>query len=259
MRIASSIFPSRNRPPQRPLLMNIAIRPKSHSGLFRGVLITLLIAFSLFLPVVTWSDDGKGPQKVDWGDLKAEFKFEDPFAALTEGQLLDLGIIARVQALSKRKDGKSRVSDGMRKEAADARKKLEAQKVDIDGLFKKRAEITELRRKRAMATVPALDGKTIRMPGFVLPLEYDGKKVTEFLLVPWVGACIHTPPPPPNQIVHVRAKTPFVTKGMFEAVTVTGKIQIKEIKKSLYLVDGSADISVSYIISNGEAVPYKKK
>ena len=53
---------------------------------------------------------------------------------------------------------------------------------------------------------PALDGKTIRIPGYVLPLEFSGSKVTEFLLVPWVGACIHTPPPEPNQIVYVKAR-----------------------------------------------------
>lgn len=51
--------------------------------------------------------------------------------------------------------------------------------------------------------VEALDGQEVRIPGFVVPLEYDEKQVSEFLLVPYFGACIHTPPPPSNQIVHV--------------------------------------------------------
>jgi uncharacterized protein len=51
--------------------------------------------------------------------------------------------------------------------------------------------------------VEALDGQRVRLPGFVVPLEYDDKQVSEFLLVPYFGACIHTPPPPSNQIVHV--------------------------------------------------------
>ena len=196
-------------------------------------------------------------RKVSWDDLKAVFEFEDPFEKLTEEQLMDLGVIARVQSLEKRDDGK-RVTEGMRKEAAAARAKLEEQKVDIDGLFAKRHEITELRRKRANAAVPELNGKLLALPGFVLPLEYKDKKVTEFLLVPWVGACIHTPPPPPNQIVHIVAKTPFETKGMFEAVTVTGVMIIGERKSELYLVDGTAEIGMSYAMTSAGVEKYKK-
>ena len=48
-------------------------------------------------------------------------------------------------------------------------------------------------------TVEELDGANIRMPGYVLPLEFDGHKVTEFFLVPYVGACMHAPVPPPKQ------------------------------------------------------------
>ncbi|HSR54015.1 MAG TPA: DUF3299 domain-containing protein [Acidobacteriota bacterium] len=51
-----------------------------------------------------------------------------------------------------------------------------------------------------------LNGKTVRIPGFMVPLDDDDEAVNEFLLVPYVGACIHTPPPPPNQLVHVKMK-----------------------------------------------------
>lgn len=198
------------------------------------------------------------PKVLSWDQLKAEFKFEDPFEALEEEQLMDLGIIARVQALEKR-DGGSRVSDGMRKEADEANARLKEQGVDVEGLFAKRHEITELRKARANATVKELDGVLIEMPGFVLPLEYEGKKVTEFLLVPWVGACIHTPPPPPNQIVHVTSEAPFATKGMFEAVTITGVMKLKEVTKSLFLVDGTADIHTSYTMTGAKVAKYKNE
>ena len=49
----------------------------------------------------------------------------------------------------------------------------------------------------------ALDGKLVKIPGFTVPLEDFASSATEFLLVPYVGACIHTPPPPPNQLVYV--------------------------------------------------------
>ena len=42
-----------------------------------------------------------------------------------------------------------------------------------------------------------------RVPGYMVPLEDNLEEVTEFLLVPYPGACIHVPPPPASQIVHV--------------------------------------------------------
>lgn len=49
-----------------------------------------------------------------------------------------------------------------------------------------------------------LNGQKIRLPGFVVPIEYDAEQnITSFFLVPYFGACIHVPPPPPNQIVFV--------------------------------------------------------
>ena len=53
-------------------------------------------------------------------------------------------------------------------------------------------------------SLKALDGKLVKIPGYMVPLEDDSEVVSEFLLVPYVGACIHTPPPPPNQIVQVK-------------------------------------------------------
>ncbi|MEM5515372.1 DUF3299 domain-containing protein [Henriciella sp. AS95] len=54
--------------------------------------------------------------------------------------------------------------------------------------------------------VDDLDGEFIRIPGYIVPFDFDeSRKHTEFLLVPYMGACIHTPPPPPNQVIFVRA------------------------------------------------------
>ncbi len=50
----------------------------------------------------------------------------------------------------------------------------------------------------------SLEGATVRLPGFIVPLEaVKSGDVSEFLLVPYFGSCIHVPPPPPNQIVYV--------------------------------------------------------
>lgn len=72
--------------------------------------------------------------------------------------------------------------------------------------------------------VESLNGKRVQLGGYVVPLDFDATSVKEFLLVPFVGACIHVPPPPANQIVYVQAPKGFQVKGLFEPVFVTGKI-----------------------------------
>lgn len=66
------------------------------------------------------------------------------------------------------------------------------------------------------------NGEIVRLPGFILPIDYAGKGVTAFILVPFVGACIHVPPPPANQLVFVTTEKPFETTGLFEPVNVIG-------------------------------------
>lgn len=199
-------------------------------------------------------------KQIDWDGMKAVYKFEDPFTDLTSEQLMNLSMVARVRLLEQRaeKSGKP-VSAEMVKEKEASEKLLVEQGIDIDGLLAKRDEIKEQRKKRANLGVEELNGKMVSISGFVLPLEFEGKKVKEFLLVPWVGACIHTPPPPPNQIAVVVAEKAFDSKGMFEAVTVTGTIQLKTQVQELFLVDGKADINVSYSFASAKVEKYQAR
>ncbi|WP_443083124.1 DUF3299 domain-containing protein [Variovorax sp. PBS-H4] len=73
-------------------------------------------------------------------------------------------------------------------------------------------------------TNAAMNGVDIKLPGFIVPLEENKGEVTEFLLVPYFGACIHTPPPPANQIVHVRPRNGAKFRAM-DTVWITGKLQ----------------------------------
>jgi hypothetical protein len=76
--------------------------------------------------------------------------------------------------------------------------------------------------------IKALEGQVVKIPGFMVPLEDNQAKVTEFLLVPTPTACIHVPPPPPNQMVYVRMKkgveakpgAPIWVYGKFKVTTV---------------------------------------
>ena len=196
-----------------------------------------------------------GPSEIHWDDMRGKFEFEDPFVRLSQGQIYRLAVVARVREL----DAKGhQVDDAMREEAKEAEGLLAEEKVDVDGLLEKRNEIKNMRKQRAEMPVEALDGKLVKLAGFVLPLEYEGKKVKEFLLVPWVGACIHTPPPPANQIAHVEVLEAFESKGTFEAVTVTGTIHLEKKESELFLVDGKAMISMSYVFKEASVEKYKR-
>jgi hypothetical protein len=72
-------------------------------------------------------------------------------------------------------------------------------------------------------TVDALNGVKVRIPGYTVPFEYGSKaEITQFLLVPYFGACIHSPPPPPNQTIFVRTDTPLKLKDLAQAVWIEG-------------------------------------
>ncbi len=73
--------------------------------------------------------------------------------------------------------------------------------------------------------VTSFDGKRIKIPGFVLPLEFSGSKVSEFLFVPYFGACIHSPPPPANQIILGSPEKSFELDNISRPVWITGKLK----------------------------------
>jgi hypothetical protein len=70
-----------------------------------------------------------------------------------------------------------------------------------------------------------LDGKRVKIPGFVLPLEFNNTLLTEFLLVPYFGACTHTPPPPANQIIYGKLKAETELSDIYQPVWITGTLQ----------------------------------
>ena len=73
--------------------------------------------------------------------------------------------------------------------------------------------------------VAALDGALVALPGYAVPLELGADGARSFLLAPFVGACIHVPPPPANQIVLVRSPAPYRFEHVFEAIVVTGEMR----------------------------------
>lgn len=222
-----------------------------------NILLAALLAMLVGLPAYASESI-----EIGWEDLEAKgLDFQDPFEELDEEQIYKLALVAQfreVEATINKKDRDTKAFQNIEKDYKAAVAFLEKEGIDIEGLLALRGEITEKRRKRAQTPNKEIDGKNVRIPGYLLPLEFTEKEVTEFLLVPWVGACIHTPPPPPIQIVHVNVDKGFNLAGaMYTPVWVEGKIVIESSNPELDFVDGVQNIEVGYKIDGGKVEEYK--
>ncbi|HRA81218.1 MAG TPA: DUF3299 domain-containing protein [Thauera sp.] len=81
--------------------------------------------------------------------------------------------------------------------------------------------------------VERFSGQQVRIPGFVVPLESDGKTIREFLLVPYFGACVHVPPPPANQLIHVIPDKPIAAGLNMSPVWVSGVLNVGQVDSDM--------------------------
>ena len=81
--------------------------------------------------------------------------------------------------------------------------------------------------------VERLAGARVRIPGFVVPLETDGEQIREFLLVPYFGACVHVPPPPANQLIHVTPDKPVPAGWNMLPVWVEGVMAVGRVDSEM--------------------------
>ena len=140
---------------------------------------------------------------ITWDDLVPEGPaIANPILDLDMEAREDLGYIART-----RQDlelGFIDKNSEAYKEALAVEAALQAGGIDVDEMIRIANELEAEYQRRDKLMNPALDGQKIRMPGYALPLEFVESGVSEFLLVPYVGACIHAPLPPPHQMVLVK-------------------------------------------------------
>lgn len=86
----------------------------------------------------------------------------------------------------------------------------------------------------AAPVVEALDGQTVKLPGYIVPLDVTEEgRVVEFLLVPFFGACIHVPPPPSNQIVHVTSELGVLMDALYQPFWVEGPLKVEQTSSEL--------------------------
>ena len=99
--------------------------------------------------------------------------------------------------------------------------------------------------------VPEMGGTSGRIPGFVVPLKTtQDMRILEFFLVPYYGACIHVPPPPPNQIIHVKYKKGFKLEALYDPVWIEGTLEIERTENGI--------ASSSYSIIAADVTPYEQ-
>mgnify|MGYP001161175026 FL=1 len=105
-----------------------------------------------------------------------------------------------------------------------------------DEMWKDSEFLQKLRNSR-LVTVDELEGTKVKITGFMVPLEVDYDQietVSEFVLVPSAGMCIHVPPPPPNQMVLVQLEDPVKVRSMYQPIGISGKISIKSPNADAY-------------------------
>ncbi|WP_330114877.1 DUF3299 domain-containing protein [Pseudomonas sp. JS3066] len=99
----------------------------------------------------------------------------------------------------------------------------------------------------AAPVVQALDGQEVKLPGYIVPLDVTEEgRVTEFLLVPYFGACIHVPPPPSNQIVHVKSELGVLMDALYQPFWIEGPLQVKASSSDLAEAGYQMDASKIY-------------
>lgn len=212
-------------------------------GFYAALLLTLLLAAgrpALAVDTIGWE-----------GLVPPLDESQNPYLRLSEEQqdsLYDLWMVRE------RIDSGSKNLEDLEMEAVD---NLASGGIDADQILLELEEFLAIAEENKSKLVQDLDGKNVRIPGYVLPTEFSGDKVVEFLLVPYVGACVHTPPPPANQMVHVKVDEGFTSEGLFAPVWVTGQITTAMSTQSLSLNDGTTEVEAGYQISASDITPYE--
>ncbi|MFK7852583.1 MAG: DUF3299 domain-containing protein [Granulosicoccus sp.] len=120
----------------------------------------------------------------------------------------------------------------------------------LDGSEESNAELARLEQAFNYApVVTEYDGQLVKIPAYITPLEFDGQtEMKEFLLVPYVGACMHTPPPPANQIVFAQSPKLIKLQSIYDPVWAIGTLKVETVQSAL--------AETGYRLEVNEILPY---
>ena len=215
----------------------------------------ICLVISIFLSTNSIVHAIETPRIVNWDNLVPEMATIDyPFDSLTSEQSSDLEFL--ISTRNMRQQGIISKVDEIFEQGVVIRFKLIRQGIEVDKLLASYDRFVDEIEKRNKMANHNLEGQLIRIPGYALPLEHKDLGVKDLLLVPYVGACIHVPPPPANQIVYVRLKDAHILESVYEPVWITGRLSLKASNKSLSFVDGNAGIETAYTLTGFKIEPY---
>ncbi len=214
-------------------------------------MLRLMLLFLLCLPPV----QAEGVRTLAWDDLIPTFPpLIHPLDKIPEELVYPVETLVEIRRSLA--EGLLEKGSKMDQEGERLSAELKSQKIDIEQVMADFADWrAEVARRNGMM-VNRLNRTRVRIPGYALPLSYRGTEVIDFLLVPYVGACIHTPPPPPNQIVYVRLKQPYEPSGLYDAVWVEGQLFTERLTSRLSFVDGEAPIQSGYRLQGVSIEPF---
>ncbi|TDR77197.1 DUF3299 domain-containing protein [Photobacterium lutimaris] len=179
--------------------------------------------------------------EITWLQLMPEMdsKISNPFSVLTRKQVDDLRVVARISE----KPSPTKEQLELKSKLIDSLSEFD---IDATEILKSREEMIAANVKRATSPTVELDDQFVKIAGFITPLAFTDNKVTEFFLVPSAGSCIHTPPPPPNQIIYVKTNDGFELESIHHPVWVTGQLQIENVNKTVEYSDGVSGVQSLY-------------
>ena len=208
----------------------------------------------LLLLVLTSGRPAYAVETLDWESLVPTVdESQDPYSRLNEDQQDNLYNLWMLRKLSTQ----TTLQPESKQKLQAAKASLEADGIDPEEILRELDAFLAMLEANNNRMVDDLDGKEVRIPGYVLPTEFSGSKVVEFLLVPYVGACVHTPAPPVNQMVHVRLDEGFTSEGLFAPVWVTGRINTTMSTQTISFNDGEMDVEAGYRIEADIVAPYE--
>jgi len=146
-----------------------------------------------------FSADAQGYEDIDWTELMPA---EDLSALLNRPAFLD------------------DIADGSAQDSLDS---FQQRQLEDEQAQQYQAALSSTR------VIQGFDGKAIRIPGFIVPLaQNEDKEVTRFFIVPYFGACLHMPPPPPNQILYVESEQGITLENLYDPYWFEGVVSIEQ-------------------------------
>ncbi|CAM4425692.1 DUF3299 domain-containing protein [Vibrio agarivorans] len=183
-------------------------------------------------------------QTISWIDLVPPASEEVSLPPLNEYQVGLIYKIVAYQNAEKRRDMSAKETATYEQNVAD----FTATKADLASLLALREKAIEVEKARYSSVDPSMKFDEVTIGGFMVPLEMDGLTTKKFLLVPTAGACIHTPPPPINQIIVVDIEQGYELVDLFQPIAVSGDIKVSQQELNVDYIDGNTDVSAGYVM-----------